>query len=111
MANICYGRLLLTPCEKHKRAPLFEHQGALDVFAAEFKGKIRCYDFDVVYTCAEFVEIDCGFRWMPPFKALAALSRKHRLSLRCTYNEPGSCFMGAWRAVDGKVRLDKSIDY
>ena len=111
MANICFGRLTLKPCEKHDLTPRFDDQTAFEALAAEFKEKCRCDDFEIVGANADFVDIECGFRWMPPFDDLAALSKKCHLSVRCTYNEPGMCFMGAWCADDGVVELDKYIDY
>lgn len=57
------------------------------------------------------LEIECGFRWSPPFDDLLSVSADLHVVLRCLYEEDGCCFMGAWRAEDGTVKQDDCIDY
>lgn len=70
------------------------------------------YDhFEVCSTDDDRIEIECGFRWAPPFEKLRVLTADLHVMMRCTYEEPGSCFMGAWRAEDGTVKQDDCIEY
>jgi hypothetical protein len=67
--------------------------------------------FHVVDHDANHLDIECGFRWSPPFEKLLAVTADLHVTLRCLYDEDGCGFMGAWRARDGTVEQDNRIDY
>jgi hypothetical protein len=70
------------------------------------------YDhFIVIDDNPDAIEIECGFRWAPPFDRLLDITADLHVRLRCLYDEEGCCFMGAWRAADGKMLQDDCIDY
>lgn len=106
MANTCFARVFAQP--------LSDTSGAAFP-AAEVKARIEALhyeQFDVLsFDEDPTVEIECGFHWSPPFDELLAVSADLHVDLLCTYHEDGCCFMGAWRAIDGKVVKDESIDY
>lgn len=70
------------------------------------------YEFFDVLTddTDDYFEVSCGFRWLPPFDELLAVTAEFHVSLRCLYEEVGCGFMGAWRAEDGTVVQDDCID-
>jgi hypothetical protein len=80
----------------------------------DIKVRLEALHYDhliVVDDGADAIEIECGFRWSPPFDRLLDITADLHVRLRCLYDEEGCCFMGAWRAADGKVLQDDCIDY
>jgi hypothetical protein len=108
MANICMARLTIEQVDGVPDAsPL-----PLPVESITQRLESLHYDqFEVCCNDEERIEIECGFRWSPPFEKLLTVSADFRVNLRCLYEDDGACFMGAWRAEDGKVVQDDCIDY
>jgi hypothetical protein len=106
MANVCLARLMVEP---------LPHQAGSPFLIAELTERLRTVHYDYFEVLTDdgdaYLEIECGFRWAPPFEKLLAVSADLHVSLRCTYHEDGCCFMGAWRAEDGVVTKDDYIEY
>lgn len=104
MANTCMARILVEPREVEPLPfPVADITRRLEHLYYE------C--FDVISVEPDRLEIECGFRWSPPFDDLLSISADFNVKLRCLYDEDGCCFMGAYRAEDGKVLQDETIDY
>lgn len=107
MANTCMARILVERMDTdatNNVLPLGDLEQRLEALHYEF--------FDVLTDDGdEYFEVSCGFRWSPPFDRLLDITTDLHVRLRCVYEEEGCCFMGAWRAADGKVLQDDCIDY
>lgn len=102
MVNICFARLTLMPSGSDGSISYDETIPAWLKLSARLENETAAGDCLV---------LDCEFRWVPPFDELCALSAEKRLSIRCTYEEPGVGFMGAWRVRDGAVEQDDYLEY
>ena len=106
MANTCMARLRIAPKEAGDDDVAFPVEQVKERLAALSYG-----EFTVVDDEDDQIEIECGFRWSPPLDELLAVTADLHVRMRCLYEEDGCCFMGAWRAEDGKVLQDDSIEY
>jgi hypothetical protein len=106
MANICMARVRVEPKQTDSGNPRFPAEAVKSRLLALYYDHFELADED-----PDKVEIECGFRWAPPFDELLALSAKHHVHIRCVYDEPGTGFMGAWSADDGTVQQDDCINY
>jgi len=105
MANTCMARIRVAPLDTADPA-------ALSI--AELTSRLEALHYEhfiVVDEDDDALEIECGFRWSPPFDKLLAVTADLHVRLRCLYEEEGCGFMGAWRAADGTVLQDHCIDY
>jgi hypothetical protein len=108
MANVCMASVVV------ERLESVDGVSSVPLHFETITERLENLHYDLFEVCCadeDRIEIDCGFRWLPPFDELLAITADLHLTMRCTYEEPGSCFMGAWRAEDGKVVQDDCIDY
>lgn len=106
MANICMARITVLPLD--------DGPNAAECLPDALKARLEPLSYDHFGTADEEkdrLEIECGFRWQPPFEQLLAVTADMHVYLRCLYEEQGCAFMGAWVASDGKVLQDECIDY
>ena len=108
MANVCIARLKIERAETHDTLPRITRKRTLTRLTKRLEELV--YDGFVISPDDDTIEVEIGFRWNVPFDDLLALSADEHLSIRCLYEEPGTCFMGAWRAEDGNVEQDDCID-
>lgn len=109
MANLCFGYLTVSSNEATSDGAKVTDDQLLPVLEARLKA--LSYDDFMPYIYDGRLEVDCGFRWYPPFDALRALSEEYCITIHCRYNEPTSSFRGTWCAVNGAVTTDKYVDY
>ena len=103
------SRLTITRNEKHQKVPL--NSEATDLGDLIKRLDALTYDGFHHDIQDDVLEVETGHRWTPPFDELLQISHDFHVDIRCLYDEPGCCFMGAWKAENGTVTQDDSVDY